>query len=49
MHDYAVAVEAFDQWLDLINKNKQAKEKNENPTCALREFYRADPTVSRSD
>ena len=49
MHDYVVAVEAFDQWLDLINKNKQAKEKNETPTCALREFYRADPTVSRSD
>ncbi|WP_258305141.1 phospholipase D-like domain-containing protein [Aggregatibacter actinomycetemcomitans] len=49
MHDYEVAVGAFDQWLDLINKNKQAKKKNENPTCALREFYRADPTVSKSD
>ena len=33
----------------LIEKNKQLKEKGVSPDCALREFYRADPTVSRSD
>lgn len=49
MHDYAVAKEAFKIWQQLIEKNKQLKEKGVSPDCALREFYRADPTVSRSD
>lgn len=49
MHDYAVAKEAFKIWQQLIEKNKQLKEKGGSPDCALREFYRADPTVSRSD
>ena len=49
MHDYAVAKEAFRKWEKLIEKNKQLKEKGVSPDCALREFYRADPTVSRSD
>lgn len=49
MYDYAVAKEAFKIWQQLIEKNKQLKEKGVSPDCALREFYRADPTVSRSD
>ena len=49
MHDYAVAEGAFNLWQDLINKNKKIRQSNKSPDCALREFYRADPTVSRSD
>lgn len=49
MHDYAVAEGAFNLWQDLINKNKKIRRSNKSPDCALREFYRADPTVSRSD
>ncbi|OOF76290.1 phospholipase [Rodentibacter caecimuris] len=49
MHDYAVAVDTFDIWQQLIDENKQAQQDNKSPACALREFYRADPTVIRSD
>ena len=49
MHDYAVAKEAFKKWGKLIKASKEAVELKNSPTCALREFYRADPTVSRSD
>lgn len=49
MHDYAVAEEAFRKWGELIKASKEAVELKNSPTCALREFYRADPTVSRSD
>lgn len=49
MHDYAVAEEAFRKWGELIKANKRAQKGNGVAKCALREFYRADPTVSRSD
>ena len=49
MHDYAVAKNAFNEWKDLIEANKRSKKDGNSPQCALREFYRADPTVSRSD
>ena len=49
MHDYAVAVKTFEAWGKLIKASKEAVELKNSPTCALREFYRADPTVSRSD
>ena len=49
MHDYAVAKEAFRKWRELMRANKEAVELKTSPECALREFYRADPTVSRSD
>ena len=49
MHDYAVAKEAFRKWEKLIEENKRTQQSNKSPDCALREFYRADPTVSRSD
>ncbi|WP_244151988.1 phospholipase D-like domain-containing protein [Rodentibacter myodis] len=49
MHDYAVAVKAFDVWGKLIEANKRSQKDGNSPECALREFYRADPTVSRSD
>ncbi|WP_238327065.1 phospholipase D-like domain-containing protein [Rodentibacter pneumotropicus] len=49
MHDYAVAKEAFRIWRELMRANKNAQKEGNSPTCALREFYRADPTVSRSD
>ncbi|MBN6080896.1 phospholipase, partial [Aggregatibacter actinomycetemcomitans] len=49
MHDYEVAVDTFDVWQKLIDENKKALQNNKFPECALREFYRADPTVSRSD
>jgi phospholipase D/transphosphatidylase len=48
MHDYAVAEGAFKEWQRLINENKKNMG-DKSPKCALREFYRADPTVSRSD
>jgi len=49
MHDYAVAEEAFRKWGELIKASKETVELKNSPACALREFYRADPTVSRSD
>lgn len=49
MHDYAVAKKAFNIWKDLIRASKDSIELKIAPECALREFYRADPTVSRSD
>ncbi|MBN6067093.1 phospholipase [Aggregatibacter actinomycetemcomitans] len=49
MHDYAVAKEAFYQWQQLIDTNKKLNGTGNSPNCALREFYRVDPTVSRSD
>ena len=49
MHDYAVAKEVFYEWGELIKASKEAVELKNSPACALREFYRADPTVSRSD
>ena len=49
MHDYLVAKGAFDMWKDLIEENKKNIASKKTPKCALREFYRADPTVSRSD
>ncbi|TGY48149.1 phospholipase, partial [Rodentibacter caecimuris] len=49
LHDYAVAKEVFDVWQRLIKANKKAQQTNKSPDCALREFYRADPTVSKSD
>lgn len=49
MHDYAVAKEAFRIWGELMRANKDAQKRGTSLTCALREFYRADPTVSRSD
>ncbi|ANN81593.1 phospholipase [Aggregatibacter actinomycetemcomitans] len=49
MHDYEVAKRAFNMWKDLLESNKRAQNDGTFPDCALREFYRADPTVSRSD
>jgi len=49
MHDYAVAVKTFEAWGKLIKASKRAQKGNGVAKCALREFYRADPTVSRSD
>lgn len=49
MHDYAVAVKTFEVWGKLIKASKRAQKGNGVAKCALREFYRADPTVSRSD
>ncbi|QIA77653.1 phospholipase D-like domain-containing protein [Rodentibacter caecimuris] len=49
LHDYAVAKEAFRKWGELIERNKRSQKDGTSPECALREFYRADPTVSRSD
>ncbi|WP_244149547.1 phospholipase D-like domain-containing protein [Rodentibacter genomosp. 2] len=49
MHDYAVAKEVFRKWGELIERNKRSQKDGTSPECALREFYRADPTVSRSD
>ena len=49
MHDYAVAVKTFEAWGKLIEANKRSQKDGNSPECALREFYRADPTVSRSD
>lgn len=49
MHDYSIAKGAFDMWKDLIEENKKAVESKRTPKCALREFYRADPSVSKSD
>ncbi|MBN6069228.1 phospholipase [Aggregatibacter actinomycetemcomitans] len=49
MHDYEVAKEAFRIWGELIKASKDAQKAGSSPKCALREFYRADPTVSRSD
>lgn len=48
MHDYEVTEGAFKEWQRLINENKKNMG-DKSPKCALREFYRADPTVSRSD
>lgn len=49
MHDYAVAEEAFRKWGELIKANKRAQKGNGVAKCALREFYRAAPSVSKSD
>ena len=49
MHDYVVAKGVFKIWQQLINTNKKLSGTGTSPDCALREFYRADPTVSRSD
>ena len=49
MHDYAVAKEAFRKWGELIKASKEAVELKNSPACALREFHRDDPKVSRSD
>ncbi|WP_077464735.1 phospholipase D-like domain-containing protein [Rodentibacter sp. Ppn85] len=49
LHDYAVAVDIFDVWQQLIKANKDAQKDGTYPECALREFYRADPTMSKSD
>ncbi|OOF81611.1 phospholipase D-like domain-containing protein, partial [Rodentibacter caecimuris] len=49
MHDYAVAKEVFYEWQKLIDANKKLSGTGKSPDCALREFYRADPTVIRSD
>ena len=49
MHDYLVAKGAFDMWKDLIEENKKNIASKKTPKCALREFYRADPSVSKSD
>lgn len=49
MHDYAVAKEAFKKWGKLIKASKEAVELKNSPACALREFHRDDPKVSRSD
>ncbi|BAS48313.1 phospholipase D/Transphosphatidylase [Aggregatibacter actinomycetemcomitans NUM4039] len=49
MHDYEVAVKTFEVWKELMKANKETVELNSSPECALREFYRADPTVSKSD
>ena len=49
MHDYAVAVKTFEAWGTLIKASKRAQKGPGVAKCALREFYRADPTVSRSD
>lgn len=48
MHDYAVAEEAFRKWGELIKANKRAQKGNGVAKCALREFYRAAPSVSKS-
>ena len=49
MHDYAVAKEAFKKWGKLIEANKRSQKDGNSPECALREFSRDDPKVSRSD
>ncbi|MBN6062859.1 phospholipase, partial [Aggregatibacter actinomycetemcomitans] len=49
MHDYEVAKETFRIWKELMKANKETVELKSSPECALREFYRADPTVSKSD
>lgn len=49
MHDYAVAEEAFRKWGELIKANKRSQKGNGVAKCALREFYRAAPSVSKSD
>ena len=49
MHDYAVAKEVFYEWGELIKANKRSQKGNGVAKCALREFYRADPSVSKSD
>ena len=50
MHDYNVAENVFKEWGDLLNKNRaQKKKKSSKPLYPLRQFFRADPTVSRKD
>lgn len=49
MHDYTVANNAFNEWKDLIEANKRSKKDGNSPECALREFSRDAPKVSRSD
>lgn len=49
MYDYAVAKEVFYEWEELIKANKRSQKGNGVAKCALREFYRADPSVSKSD
>ena len=50
MHDYNVAKNAFDVWGKLIEGNRtEKKKKSPKPLYPLRQFFRADPTVSRKD
>ncbi|TCP96051.1 phospholipase D-like protein [Cricetibacter osteomyelitidis] len=46
MHDYQVAAKAFSSWQEIININKKIAN---SYNCALREFLRTDPDISRMD
>lgn len=50
MHDYNVAKNAYDVWGKLIEGNRtEKKKKSPKPLYPLRQFFRANPKVSRVD
>ncbi|MCW9716029.1 phospholipase D-like domain-containing protein [Avibacterium sp. 21-594] len=49
LHDHRDSEKVFNKWKDLINANQSAREKGEMPKHPLRQFFRADPKVSRLD
>ncbi|MCX2961810.1 phospholipase D-like domain-containing protein [Rodentibacter caecimuris] len=49
MHDYEVAKKAFREWGKLMNDNRETKIKGLKPLYPLRQFFRANPKVSRAD
>ncbi|OOF54933.1 hypothetical protein BKK56_07250 [Rodentibacter genomosp. 2] len=49
MYDYNVADSAFEVWSRLLQRNRERKSKGGDPLYPLRQFFRANPKVSRVD